>query len=132
VARQHIGRRELALLGHPYMHVIQTVSGARWFACCDCGWVSSTARTQADAVGATLWHSRKVAEAWARTGLPLPRTARPVVRPESEMRRRHPHYDAYCRACEKAGEPTPGQDSARQQHQSHNGDAGPLASIPAG
>jgi hypothetical protein len=108
VGERHGGDKRAALgeiaarLGHQHLGLHRTRSG-RFFCSCDCGWVSTTRLTDRDALGAARHHCELAIRAWHRTGLPLPADARPVVRPEAEMRRRNRHYDTLRRAEEKAG-----------------------------
>lgn len=88
-------------LGHQGGNVVQTVSGNRWFSYCGCGFVSSTSISEPDALGKLVHHLRLVAKAWRQSGLPLLAT-RPAPAPDwLEVRRRNPHFDAFCAANEE-------------------------------
>lgn len=91
----------LAVLGHQGGNVAQTVSGARWFAYCACGFVSSTSGTEADAMGKLVHHLRLEMRRWKVAGVPL--LAMPPAPPAdwAEVRRRHPHFRAFWDANEK-------------------------------
>jgi hypothetical protein len=110
VRESHGGDKRAALgeiaarLGHQHLDLHRTRSG-RWFTSCDCGWVSTTRLTDRDALGAAVHHCDLAIRAWHRSALPLPADPPKMVRPEREMRRRNPHYDAMRLAEEKAGSP---------------------------
>lgn len=50
----------LKATGHYQAAIVRTISGARFYAQCICGYKSTTRRTQLDAIGA-LEHHRKLA-----------------------------------------------------------------------
>lgn len=84
-----------ARLGHGSLKVEPTVSGTRWFGWCECGWISTTRRDQADATGAVLHHVRKAMKAWTNSGLPLEAYGRaPSPSPEEweRLAKSYPHW----------------------------------------
>lgn len=82
-------------LGHSGMALHRTVSGARYFTSCDCGFVSSTQIREKDALAWAIKHVERSMKEWAATGRPLPKNPPTAKRPESKMRRKNPHYNEW-------------------------------------
>lgn len=80
-----------AALGHGRLAVEQTVAGTRWFAWCECSWVSSTTNFESDAAGAAVHHVRVQLREWRRIGLPLSAT-RPAAPDWPRALRKHRHF----------------------------------------
>lgn len=81
-------------LGHGDVVLESTVSGARWFASCRCGYVTTTCNTEADALGGVIHHIKKTIKEWHATGLPLPKERPAAGRPEHLMEKKYAHYAA--------------------------------------
>lgn len=80
-------------LGHRGAVVEQTVSGSRWFAWCECGLVTTTRNTEADAASAITHHVRLVLREYRRRALPLAAYPDPPPATDWEkVRRRHRHW----------------------------------------
>jgi hypothetical protein len=101
-AMQEIAER----LGHRDLVLESTVSGARYFASCSCGYVSTTRKSQVDAVGAIVHHVESAVRDWHRSGLPLPKVPSEAQRPTHLMEKKHRHY-AERRAAERAARANP-------------------------
>lgn len=87
-------------LGHNGGRVAPTVSGARWFAYCSCGFVTSTRPTEKDALGALVHHLKLAVRKWRLSGVPI--TAYPPApAPDwAKILPSYPHLGAYL---EKSG-----------------------------
>jgi hypothetical protein len=79
-------------LGHGKLAVETTLSGARWFSWCICGWVSTTRLTETDAASAAVHHVRLAMKEWTRSGLPLAAAKKAPEGDWEKVARKHRHW----------------------------------------
>jgi hypothetical protein len=67
-------KQTAARLGHGRLELHSTLTrcGARYFAECGCGWMSTTRATPGDVLGAVCHHLHLVIRKWDLSGQPLP------------------------------------------------------------